>query len=152
MVIDVVGIFLAGLLLGVVLIVLIGGIRMHRMRASHRTRLNTFGPDFSGPAVLFGLASDGPRQSRGAGTLALNSTRLLFVQLVPEREIMVDRDCITSVSTSGEFMGKTAPADMLVITWLRHGAGDAAAFSCEDVWEWQRMLASFPDAASGQAH
>ncbi|WP_375003680.1 hypothetical protein [Aeromicrobium sp. CTD01-1L150] len=137
---EVLGIVAAALALAVVVVLLVGVVRVRRMRARHRTRLATISPTHSGPAAIFGLASDGKNQTRGIGTLAMSDTRLLFVQLVPDREIEVPREDITSVQRSRQFMGSTATRDLIIVTWERQGMGDAAAFSADDLEGWLSRL------------
>ncbi len=137
---EILGIVLLGLVLGVVSVVLIGILRIRRMRSSHRARLARLDPVHSSAAALFGLASDGARQARGVGTLAASTSQLVFVQLVPDREVVVEREHITSVQRSRQFMGSTASRDLVVVTWETNGVGDAVALTTDDLEVWLDLL------------
>ncbi len=133
-------IVLTGLLLGVVAVAVVAALRLRSMRSRHRARIAAVRPLHSEPAALVGLASEGRLQSRGVGTLAFGESQLIFVQLVPEREIVVPRDAITSTRATRHFLGKTAESDLLVVTWDVQGMGDAAAFALPDVGAWRDHL------------
>lgn len=137
---EILGIVLLGLVLGVVSVVLVGILRIRRMRSSHRARLARLDPVHSSAAALFGLASDGARQARGVGTLAASTSQLVFVQLVPDREVVVEREHITSVQRSRQFMGSTASRDLVVVTWETNGVGDAVALTTDDLEVWLDLL------------
>jgi hypothetical protein len=107
------------------------------LRSRHRRRLATVNPRHSEPASLVGLASEGRLQTRGVGTLALGDTHLLFAQLLPERDVLVPRDAITSTRTTRHFLGRTTGADLLLVTWDVDGLADAAAFAVPDVDAWR---------------
>lgn len=138
---EIVLIVLAGLLLGVVALVVVAAVRFRSVRSRHRARVATVDPHHSEPATLVGLASEGRLQTRGVGTLALGDTELLFVQLVPEREVRVPRDAITSTRATRHFLGKTTGKDLLLVTWDVQGLTDAAAFATPDVGAWRDRLA-----------
>lgn len=133
-------IIVAGLLLGLVCFSLVGLLRVRSLRTRHRERLATVDPQHSEPASLLGLASEGQVQTRGVGTLALGDSHLLFAQLLPERDILVPRDAITSARATRHFLGKTTGADLLLVTWDTDGLTDAAAFSVPDVGAWRDRL------------
>lgn len=137
---EILGIVLLGLVLGVVAVVLVGVLRIRRMRSTHRARLARLEPVHSSAAALFGLASDGARQARGVGTLAASDRQVVFVQLVPDREVVVERGHITSVQRSRQFMGSTASRDLVVITWETNGVGDAVALTTDDLEVWLDLL------------
>lgn len=140
MVLEVLGIVLLGLVLGAVAVVLVGVLRIRRMRSTHRARLASLDPIHSSAAALFGLASDGARQARGVGTLAASDRELVFVQLVPDREVVVERADLTSVQRSRQFMGSRASRDLVVITWETDGVGDAVALTTDDLEVWLDLL------------
>ena len=140
-VLEIVLIVLAGLLLGVVALVAVAVLRFRSMRSRHRARVAAVRPHHSEPASLVGLASEGRLQARGVGTLALGDDELIFVQLVPEREILVPREAITSTRATRHFLGKTTGNDLLVVTWDVQGLTDAAAFAIPDVGAWRDRLA-----------
>ncbi|MCL8251293.1 hypothetical protein AERO_07850 [Aeromicrobium fastidiosum] len=140
-VLEIVIIVIAGLLLGMLAFALVGLTRVRSLRTRHRQRLATVDPRHSEPASLVGLASEGRLQTRGMGTLAVGDTHLLFAQLLPERDILVPRDAISSARATRHFLGKTTGADLLVVTWDVDGLADAAAFSVPDVAAWRDRLA-----------
>ncbi len=140
-VLEIVIVVIAGLLLGMLAFALIGLTRVRSLRARHRERIATVEPRHSEPASLVGLASEGRLQTRGMGTLALGDTHLLFAQLLPERDIVVPRDAISSTRATRHFLGKTTGADLLVVTWDVDGLADAAAFAVPDVGAWRDHLA-----------
>ena len=140
-VLEIVIIVIAGLLLGLLAFALVGLLRVRSLRTRHRERLATVAPTLSEPASLLGVASEGRLQTRGMGTLALGETHLLFVQLLPERDVLVPRDAITSTRATRHFLGKTTGADLLLVTWDVDGLTDAAAFSVPDVDAWRDRLA-----------
>ena len=137
---EILGIVVLGLVLGVVAVVLIGILRIRRTRSTHRARLASLDPVHSSAAALFGLASDGARQARGVGTLAASERQVVFVQLVPDREVVVEREHITSVQRARQFMGSTASRDLVVITWETNGVGDAVALTTDDLEVWLDLL------------
>lgn len=137
---EIIGIVLAGLVLAVVIVLLVGVYRLRRMRARHCERLAVISPTHSAPAALFGLASDGKNQTRGVGTVAMSDAELMFVQLVPDRDVRVARQDVTSVQLTRTFMGSTASRDLVVVTWETHGLGDAIALSMDDAEEWADRL------------
>ncbi|KQX76312.1 hypothetical protein [Aeromicrobium sp. Root472D3] len=140
-VLEIVIIVIAGLLLGMLAFALVGLTRVRSLRTRHRQRLATIDPRHSEPASLVGLASEGRLQTRGMGTLAVGDSHLLFAQLLPERDILVPRDAISSARATRHFLGKTTGADLLVVTWDVDGLADAAAFSVPDVAAWRDRLA-----------
>jgi hypothetical protein len=129
-----------GVLLIAVGLVVLGYVKVRSLRTRHRRSLAAIQPTHSEPASLVGLASEGKLQSRGVGTLAVGDSHLVFVQLVPEREILVPRDAITSSRATRHFLGKTTGTDLLVVTWDVSGLADAAAFAVPDVEEWRQRL------------
>jgi HAMP domain-containing protein len=140
-VLEIVVIVAAGLVLGLVAFALVGLVRVRSLRSRHRRRLATVDPRHSEPASLVGLASEGRLQTRGVGTLALGDTHLLFAQLLPERDVLVPRDAITSTRATRHFLGRTTGADLLLVTWEVDGLADAAAFAVPDVDAWRDRLA-----------
>jgi hypothetical protein len=140
-VLEIVIIVVVGLLLGAVAFALVGLLRVRSLRTRHRERVATVEPQHSEPASLLGVASEGRLQTRGVGTLALGDTHLLFAQLLPERDVLVPRDAITSTRATRHFLGKTTGADLLLVTWDVDGLSDAAAFSVPDVGAWRDRLA-----------
>ncbi|MGJ9412244.1 hypothetical protein ACHAAC_06005 [Aeromicrobium sp. CF4.19] len=137
---EILGLVAAGLALGVVVVLAVGAVRIVRLRRRHRARLATIGPLHSEPARLFGVASDGRTQTRGVGTLAVSHTDVLFVQLVPERDLWFALADVTSVRSTPHFMGKQASRDLLVVTWETNGLGDAAALDVADADAWRERL------------
>ena len=138
---EIVIVVIAGVLVGMLVVALVGLLRVRSLRTRHRQRLAVVEPRHSEPASLLGLASEGRWQTRGMGTLALGDTYLLFAQLLPERDVLVPRDAISSARASRHFLGKTTGADLLVVTWDVDGLADAAAFAVPDVGVWRDRLA-----------
>lgn len=138
---EIVLVVLPVLVLGVVAVIAVNALRFRAMRTRHRARIATVEPHHSEPASLVGLASEGRLQARGVGTLAVGQSELIFVQLVPEREIVVPRESITSTRATRHFLGKTTGSDLLVVTWDVQGLTDAAAFAVPDVEAWRDHLA-----------
>jgi hypothetical protein len=110
------------------------------VRARHRRRVAAAEPEHSAGANLIGIASEQTPQIRGLGTLVLGRRDLVFVQLLPEREIVVPRDAVTSTRTTRHFLGKTTGSDLLVVTWEVEGLADAAAFAVADLEVWRDRL------------
>jgi len=133
------------ILLIVVAVVLLGLLALRTkarsVRQRHRRRIAAAEPEHSAAANLIGVASEGKLQIRGLGTLVLGRTHLVFVQLLPEREVVVPRDAITSTRTTRHFLGKTTGSDLLVVTWDLNGLADAAAFAVQDLETWREKLA-----------
>jgi hypothetical protein len=137
---EIVLIVLAGLVLGVVALVVVALVRFRSIRARHRRRIAAVEPEHSEPASLVGIASEGKNQARGLGTLAVGASELAFVQLVPEREILVARESITSARATRHFLGTTTQDDLLVVTWDVQGMSDAMAIAVPDVGAWRERL------------
>lgn len=137
---DIVLIVLAALGALVALALLVGVARALRMRRRLQSRLSAVDAWESGPATLFGWAADRRDQRPGPGMLGLGPDVLVFVQLMPEREVRVDRSAITSVTTDRHFMGRTSNRELLVVTWDDNGMGDAAAFVVNDLAAWRDRL------------
>ena len=139
-VLEIVIVVIAGLLLGLVAFALVGLLRVRGLRTRHRARLATVQPRHSEPATLVGIASEGRASGRTVGTLAVGDSHLLFAQLVPERDLLVPRDAVTSARATRHFLGRTADAEVLVVTWDVDGLSDAAAFGVPDVGDWVARL------------
>lgn len=123
------------------LVVLLGVAKLRRMRNAFTERVTAAGEaEMSGQANFFGQASAGKTQVRGLGTLVLTPTELVFVQLMPTRELRVSRDSITSTGATRHFLGKTQGRDLLVVTWEVNGMGDAAAFDTANIDGWRVKL------------
>jgi len=122
-------------------LVLVGAYRLRRMRKAYAAHVAAAGEaELSGQANFFGQASAGKTQVRGVGTLVLTETELVFVQLMPERELRVSRESITSTGVTRHFLGKTQGRDLLVVTWDVNGMGDAAAFDTPNIDTWRTKL------------
>ncbi len=137
---DIVLYVLAALGLVVVALMIVGALRVARMRRGHRRALAAAGVSESTAATLFGLASERRHQRPGPGTLGLGEDGLVFVQIAPQREVRVPRAEITSVSVDTSFMGRAASRPLLVVTWDAQGMGDAAAFVVPDPESWRQRL------------
>ncbi|MET0448342.1 MAG: hypothetical protein ABW004_08040 [Aeromicrobium sp.] len=128
------------LLLVAVGFAVVGFLRVRSVRTRHRARIAAVDPTHSEPASLVGVASEGKLQTRGVGTLAVGDTHLVFVQLLPERDVLVPRDAITSTRATRHFLGKTTGSDLLVVTWDVQGMTDAVALAVPDVEAWRARL------------
>ncbi|TSD58022.1 hypothetical protein [Aeromicrobium piscarium] len=137
---DVVLYVLAALGLVVVTLMIVGALRVARMRRGHRRALVAAGVSESTAATLFGVASDRRSQRPGPGTLGLGDETLIFVQVAPQREVRVPREEITSAQVDTSFMGRAASRPLLVVTWDAQGMGDAAAFVVPDAESWRQRL------------
>ncbi len=85
-------------------------------------------------ANLFGMASLGRGQVRGNGTLILTDNELVFLMLVPEREIIIPRSSIISVETPKSFLGKTRFTPLLKVDFSTpQGKTDSAAWAVRDI-------------------
>lgn len=125
----------------VLLVVLAGLVRVLLLRRAHRARVAGYRPEVVEQAGLFAVASDRRTQVRGVGSLVLGAEHLAFVPLVAGRDVEVRRDAITSATLARTFMGRSAGAELLVVTWEEHGQGDAAAFRVGDPAGWRSRLA-----------
>jgi hypothetical protein len=138
---EIVLVILGALLLVLVVLVVVAWLRFRAVRARHRARIAAVDPEHTEPASLVGLASEGRTQARGVGTLALGADHLIFVQLVPERDVLVPRADITSTRSTRHFLGRTSERDLLLVTWDTHGMSDAVALAVPDVDAWRARLA-----------
>ena len=135
-----------GLVLAVVvglfaILVIVGAARLRGMRKAYQSRVDAVGaPELSGQANFFGQASEGKAQVRGLGTLLLTDAEVAFVQLMPARELRIDRSSITSCRVTRHFLGKTQGRDLLVVVWETNGMGDAAAFDTPNISDWTSRL------------
>ena len=93
-------------------------------------------------AHLLGLHSGEERQSKAIGALALTPDELVFLQLVPEREVRIPRTAVTRADVGRDFLGRTHPRDLVIVTWDGDGGADAAGFEVNDPAEWATELSS----------
>ena len=93
-------------------------------------------------AHLLGLQSGEERQTKAIGALALTPDELVFLQLVPEREVRIPRPAITRAEVGRDFLGKTHPRDLVIVTWGDGDGADAAGFEVPDPAGWATELAS----------
>lgn len=122
-------------------LVIVGASRLRGMRKAYRTRVEAVGAvELSGQANFFGQASEGTAQVRGLGTLLLTDAEVVFVQLMPARELRVNRSSITSCRVTRHFLGKTQGRDLLVVMWETNGMGDAAAFDTPNISDWTSRI------------
>jgi hypothetical protein len=75
-------------------------------------------------ATSVGLASLGPGQLRGTGTLVLTDGEVVFAQWRPDRLVRIDRPAILEVDTTRTHVGKTMKTDLLRIRWADAATGD----------------------------
>jgi hypothetical protein len=91
-------------------------------------------------AHLIGLQSGEERQSKAIGALALSPDELVFLQLVPEREVRIPRAAVSSAEVGREFLGRTHPRDLLIVTWGEGDDADVAGFEVSDAAGWTTEL------------
>jgi len=92
-------------------------------------------------ALSLGVASRGPRQLRGSGTLALCHDRLLFVQWVPSSVLEIPLGDITEVDTTMTHLGRSVGAALVRISWIGADGTDQIALQVRDVERWATALA-----------
>lgn len=78
-------------------------------------------------ANSFGLASLGAMQARGNGALVLTRRELVFLQLVPNREVRIPLGSIKETSLVHSHLGKATPYKLLKISFQKDGVEDAIA-------------------------
>lgn len=138
---GIIGLVIAIILGILAVLVLIGASRIRGARNAYRARVAAVRPaELTAQANFFGQASAGKSQIRGLGTLVLTADEVVFVQLMPAKELRVERSAITSTRVTRHFLGKTQGRDLLVIMWEVNGMGDAAAFDTPDISEWTSRL------------
>lgn len=93
-------------------------------------------------ANFHGQLSGPERQPKAVGALALTPDELVFVQLVPEREVRVPRPAITGVEVTRSFRDQTYPHDLVVVRWGDDDAADAVAFDVPEAAAWATELGS----------
>lgn len=138
---GIIGLVLAAIVGFFAILVIVGATRIRRMRNAYRARVEAVGAaELSGQANFFGQASEGKAQVRGLGTLQLTEREVVFVQLMPARELRISRSAITSCRVTRHFLGKTQGRDLLVVMWETNGMGDAAAFDIPNISDWTSRL------------
>ena len=138
---EIVALVIGAVVTLVAILALIGSSRLRRMRNANQARIDAVGPaELSAQANFFGQASAGKAQIRGLGTLLLTEAELVFLQLMPSRDLRISRESITSARVTRHFLGKTQGRDLLVVTWEVNGMGDAAAFDTPDISAWCSRL------------
>ena len=93
-------------------------------------------------AHLLGLQSGEERQAKAIGALALTPDELVFLQLVPEREVRIPRAAVTRAEVGRDFLGRTHPRDLVIVTWGEGDEADAAGFDVSDPAGWATELSS----------
>ena len=93
-------------------------------------------------AHLIGLQSGEERQAKAIGALALTPDELVFIQLVPEREVRIPRGAVTRAEVGRDFLGRTHPRDLVLVSWGRADEADVAGFEVTDPAEWATELGS----------
>ena len=91
-------------------------------------------------ANLLGLQSGEERQTKAIGALALTPDELVFLQLVPEREVRIPRAAVTRAEVGRDFLGRTHPRDLVIVTWDGGDGADAAGFEVDDAAGWASEL------------
>ena len=93
-------------------------------------------------AHLLRLQSGEERQTKAIGALALTPDELVFLQLVPEREVRIPRAAVTRSEVGRDFLGRTHPRDLVIVTWGQGDGADAAGFEVPDPAGWATELGS----------
>jgi hypothetical protein len=93
-------------------------------------------------AHLLGLRSGEERQAKAIGALALTPDELVFLQLVPEREVRIPRSAVTGAEVGRDFLGRTHPRDLVIVTWGEGDGADAAGFEVSDPAGWATELST----------
>jgi len=92
-------------------------------------------------ANLFGMASLGRRQVRGNGTLILTGDELVFMMLVPRKEIRIPLSSIIRIETPKSFLGKTRFIPLLKIDFSTpEGKTDSAAWALKNLETSKKAL------------
>lgn len=92
-------------------------------------------------ANCFGLESKGAFQVRGNGCLAASQDELLFVMWYPRREILIDRELITSVERTKWHLGKSVFRPLLLVRFADEmGQPDSVAWYVRDLPMWEAAL------------
>jgi len=92
-------------------------------------------------ANFFGSGSKGMGQVRGNGVLLLTGSQLYFRMLMPEREVRIPVDSISSVSTPRSFLGKSKLSPLLRVDFKRaDGKDDSAAWMVRELDRWVEEL------------
>lgn len=138
---GIIGLVLAAIVGLFAILVIVGTSRLRGMRKAYRARVEGAGvAELSAQANFFGQASEGKAQVRGLGTLLLTDAEVVFVQLMPARELRISRSSITSCRVTRHFLGKTQGRELLVVMWETNGMGDAAAFDTPNISDWTSRL------------
>lgn len=131
---------LAGIGAVFVTMMIIGFVRLSRMRRRIDHHMQAAGVTESAQATIFGRASAGAQHKPAPGMLGMSDGVLVFVALTGGDPLAIERDSITSVSSDRQFMARTARMDLLVVTWEDRGMGDAVAFAMPNVNTWRDSL------------
>ena len=91
-------------------------------------------------ANLLGLPSGAARPTKAIGALALTPDELVFLQLVPEREVRIPRAAFTRADVGRYFLGRTHHRDLVIVTWDGGDGADAAGFEVDDAAGWASEL------------
>ena len=84
----------------------------------------------------FGRASAGVAQVRGNGTLALDDTRLVFIQWIPHNVVDIPLNTISIVDTARDHLGKSVGTPLLRVRFVDGGQEDIIAFHVKDRDGW----------------
>jgi hypothetical protein len=93
-------------------------------------------------ANFFGLASLGPVQLRGNGSLALTSDTLGFMRALSKKPpLLIPRSAIQKVETSRSHLGKTVGRPLLTVHFVNSaGEVDVVAWLVRDLDRWLAQL------------
>ena len=114
---------------------------LRNLRLRSEQRLAPRGnPRLIANARSLGVTSRDNAQARGNGTLALYATELVFVQWIPERELVLDLASITGVSNVDSHLGKRVGGRLLKVIWADGDGPNSIALHVADLPEWTAAL------------
>ena len=102
-------------------------------------------------AVSLGVSSAGRLQVRGNGQLALARDQLVFLQLVPRRQVSIPLAAIVKVDTTRAHLGKTVGRKLLRVSWTTPAGEDAIALQVPDLSGWLSALGEATARATDRA-
>jgi hypothetical protein len=127
---------------GVVLLVALLAAIAPWTERSGRARVDELGIEVerTSAAVSLGVSSAGRWQIRGNGQLVLARDRLVFLQLVPRRQVSIPIAAIVAVDTARTHLGKTVGRELLRVSWAAPAGEDTIALQVPDLSGWLTAL------------
>lgn len=127
-----------GLLLFAFLFIVVPKMALGAVRRSLEPKVVELFPDKESRLIeeyranSFGLESLGAMQARGNGALVLTPREVVFLQLLPSREVRIPLETITETSLVHSHLGKATPYKLVKISFEKGGAADAIAIFLPD--------------------